>query len=84
MRQIKKWRELQLVYMPGIVATQPQSPEDGAEDNDVEAAETIPLLLPSSLDPERRERVCLPQIAEHERLLRMAHLKDSLVELRHT
>ena len=83
MRQIKKWQELQLIYMPGVITTLPPTSEDDAED-DIEMAETIPLLLPSSLDPLSRERVCLQQVAEHERLFRMAQLQDSLIELRHT
>ena len=84
MRRIKKWQELQLIYMPGAVASPLNTPDDDAEDDDAEMAETIPLLLPSSLDPERREKICLQQVAEHERLLRMAQLQDSLVGLRHT
>ena len=83
MRQIRKWKELQLVYMPGAITTLPQVSEDDFEDNDVETAENVPLLLPSSLDPENRKRVCLWQVAEHERLLRLAQLQDSLIELRH-
>jgi hypothetical protein len=84
MRRVKKWRQLQFVYMPGAIATPLQLPEDNAEDNDIRTAETEPLLLPSSLDPVRRERVCLHQVTEHERLLRQAQLQDSLIELRHT
>ena len=84
MRQVKKWQALQLIYMPGVAVTQLQPPEDNAEDNDIGTVENMPLLLPSSLDPARRKRVCLHQVAEHERLLRMAHLQDSLAELRHT
>jgi hypothetical protein len=82
MRQIIKWRELQLVYMPGVVALAPlPSSEDNTED-DINIAENVPLLLPSSLDLERRERICLQQVAEHEQLLRMAQLQDSLTSLR--
>ena len=84
MRRINKWRELQLVYMPGVVGPSLYTPDDITEDNNSETAESIPLFLPSSLDPERRERICLQQVAEHERLLRMAQLQDSLIELRHT
>lgn len=84
MRHIKKWQELQLTYMPGVAVASLQAPEDNAEDNNAELAETVPLLLPSSLDLERREKICLHQVAEHERLLRMAQLQDSLIELRHT
>ena len=69
--------------MPGAAANPLQPSEDNAEDN-VETAEAVPLLLPSSLDPGRRERICLQQVAEHERMLRKAQLQDSLIELRHT
>lgn len=83
MRQIAKWRTLQAVYMPGAVADLLQTSEDDAEDGSIEAAEKVLLLLPSSLDAGMRTRVCLQQVAEHERLLRIAQLQDSLVELRH-
>jgi hypothetical protein len=81
MRQIVKWRDLQLVYMPGA-ANPLEASEDDAEDDDTDTAEDIPLLLPSSLDLEARKRICLEQVAEHERLLRMAQLHDSLTGLR--
>jgi len=87
MREIKKWKEVQLVYMPGVVTTPFQAAEDNAEDNDVETVETaenVPLLLPSSLDSKIRERICLHRVAEHEQLLCFAQAEDSLIELRHT
>jgi hypothetical protein len=84
MRQIKRWQELQVVYMPGTLIPPLHTSGDNVEDNDVEKAETVPLLLPSGLDSETRKRICLQQVAEHERLLRIAQLQDSLIELRHT
>ena len=84
MRQIRKWQRLQLVYMPGVNIPPLHVSEDDTEDNDIETAETIPLLLPSSLDPESREKICLQRVADHEQLLRMAQLQDSLIELQHT
>jgi len=84
MRRIKKWQELQPVYMPGAAIPLLRPPEDNIEDDNIETAETVPLLLPSSLDTATRERVCVQQVAEHERLLRTAQLQDSLAELRHT
>jgi len=68
--------------MPGAIVHPPHMSEDNVED--AETAENISLLLPSSLNSERREEICLQQVAEHERLLRMAQLQDSLIELRHT
>ena len=69
--------------MPGVPTTPLEASGDEAE-GDAEPAEAIPLLLPSRLEPENRNRSCLHQVAEHERLLRMAQLQDSLIELRHT
>lgn len=68
--------------MPGA-ANPIQASETEAEDGDT-AAEKIPLLLPSSLDPVRRKMICLQQVAEHEQLLRLAQLQDSLTSLRNT
>ena len=82
MWQIKKWQGLQLLYMPGVT-TPLQAPEDNTKDNDLKTTETVPLFLPSNLDPARRERICLHHVAEHEQLLHMAHIQDSLAELRH-
>jgi hypothetical protein len=81
MRRIQKWQQIQLVHMPGA-ATHSFSPSD--DNADAEMAENIPLHLPSSLDSETRARVCVQQVADHERLLCIAQLQDSLVELRHT
>ena len=83
LRRIKKWQELQLVYMPGIAVASLNTSEDDAEGN-TETAKNISLFLPSSLNTKRRERVCLHQVAEHERLLCMAQLQDALAELRRT
>ena len=82
-RHIKKWQEIQVEYMPEVPATLPQVSEDDPAVN-TEPVETIPLVFPSRLEPENRNRKCLHEVAEHERLLRMAQLQDSLVELRHT
>ena len=84
MRQIKKWQEVQATYMPGVTVTSVQASEDDTQGNDDKPAETVSLLLPSSLDPETRARICIHEVAEHERLLRTAQLHDSLIELRHT
>ena len=65
MRQIRKWRVLQLVYMPGVIVPLLQVLEDNAED-DIETAETVSLHLPSSLDPGQHKDVRLQQVAEHE------------------
>jgi hypothetical protein len=69
--------------MPEVPATLPLVSEDDTGGS-TEPVENIPLLFPSRLEPENRNRTCLHEVAEHERLLRMAQLQDSLIELRHT
>lgn len=84
MRVIRKWQEVQATYMPGVTATPLHAPEDDDGGNNAEPAETTPLYLPSSLDHRQLGKMRLHELAEHERLLRLAQLQDSLVELRHT
>ena len=69
--------------MPGVRASLLQASEDDAG-GDLEPVESTPLLFPSRLAPENRHWTCLHRVAEHEQLLRMAQLQDSLIELRHT
>ena len=83
-RHIRKWREAQLVYMPGV-ATLPSQAPDTTDENDAggsETPETIPLVLPSGLETAMRNVVCLHRVAEYEQQLRTAQLQDSLIELR--
>jgi hypothetical protein len=81
MRQIRRWQQAQLVYMPGAT-TLPDDDADENETGELETPENIPLVLPSGVDITRRDMVCLHQVAEYERQLRLAQLQDSLVELR--
>ena len=80
MRQIRKWREVQLVYMPS--AAGPDHGTDEIDADDCETPESVPLVLPSQVDSDRRNAVCLHRVAEYERQLRLAQLQDSLAELR--
>lgn len=57
---------------------------DENDPEDLELAEKIPLVLPSQVEAARRNALCLHQVAEYERQLRLAQLKDSLIELRRT
>ena len=85
MRQIRRWRQAQFVYMPGAIVPSLSSHENGADDNDagdLEPAEQIPLFLPSAVPSARRNTVCLHHVAEYEHQLRLAQLRDSLIELR--
>ena len=69
--------------MPEVPPSLPQVSDDDAGGS-ITPVENVALLFPSRLEPENRNRTCLHQVAEHERLLRMAQLQDSLIELRHT
>jgi hypothetical protein len=85
MRQIRRWQQGQLAYMPGAVTPSfPTNDHDTDEDDasDSEAPENIALVLPSELEPTRRDTVCLHHVAEYEQQLRTAQLQDSLIELR--
>jgi hypothetical protein len=85
LRQIRRWQQVQLVYMPGAAAPSLPTHDDGADEDDTgdsEVAENIPLVLPSELEPARRDTVCLHRVAEYEQELRFAQLQDSLIELR--
>ena len=89
MRQIRRWRQVQLIYMPGAVApplpTHRAEIDDNDNDNepgDLESPEKTPLILPSAVHFARRDLICLHQVSEYERQLRLAQLQDSLIELR--
>ena len=83
MRQIRRWQQVQLIYMPGAVVPSFSTNDHDADENDTgETPENIPLVLPSEVESTRRRAVCLHQVAEYERQLRLAQLQDSLVELR--
>jgi len=86
-RQIGRWRQVQLVYMPGAVAQPFPTHTTEADDNDndpgdLELPERIPLVLPSAVQSTMRNATCLHRVTEYEQQLRLAQLQDSLVELR--
>ena len=84
-RQIRKWQEAQLIYMPGAIPPPFQSPDDTADGNDASGPgtpEKTCLVFPSELETARRDVVCLHRVAEYEQQLRLAQLQDSLIELR--
>jgi len=80
--QIKRWRELQLLYMPGAVAPPPLTREDNTDENNDENVEDMSLVLPSALKPVERLAICRHRVAELEQQFRLAQLGDSLAELR--
>ena len=75
---IEKWRQLQAVYMPGVLdinTTDQESPQRVK-------AESIELWLPSKLDAEDRDAICVGGVVNSEKELRFAQLEDSLDDLR--
>ncbi|KAF9782109.1 hypothetical protein BJ322DRAFT_1009547 [Thelephora terrestris] len=85
MRQIRRWQQAQLIYMPGAAMVfLPAHDHDADEDDakDSEMAENIPLTLPSKVESTRRDTICLHRVTEYEQQLRLAQLQDSLIELR--
>jgi hypothetical protein len=77
LHQIEKWRELQAVYMPGVLDV------DASEsDPSRKKAESIELWLPSHLDTAERDTLCSGSLIASERELRFGQLDDALNELR--
>ena len=83
-RQIRKWQEVQLIYMPGAVppSQTPENSPDGDETSGSGTPERTCLVFPSELETARRSAVCLHHVAKYEQQLRLAQLQDSLIELR--
>ena len=76
LHQIKKWRKLQAIYMPGVL-------DINADSSQSEKAESMKLWLPSQVeDPDERASLCVPGIIGSERELRFGQLQDSLDDLR--
>lgn len=66
MRQIRRWQQVQLIYMPGAVVPSFSTNDRDADENDTgETPENIPLVLPSEVESTRRRAVCLHQVAEY-------------------
>lgn len=80
--QIKRWRELQLIYMPGVVTPSSSTHDNDVDENENDRIEDTTLILPSALEPAQRLSICQHRVAEHEEQFRLAQLEDSLVELR--
>ena len=78
LHQIEKWRELQVIYMPGVLDL--GSPESGPR----EKAESVRLWLPSHLDGTERDSLCAGTVITSERDLRLGQIHDALDELRRT
>ncbi|KAL0563052.1 hypothetical protein V5O48_019026 [Marasmius crinis-equi] len=77
LQRIRKFRESQLVLMPGLRRLIEAEP--GSE---CTRPETMKLFLPSSLDLHSRTVICLPEVLELEARLRYAQAHESLSQLR--
>jgi len=79
LHHIKKWHELQVIYMPGVSDTNVSDPESSRK----EKAELVKLWLPSQLeDATERMLLCAPNVIDSEKALRFGQLQDSLNDLR--
>lgn len=83
--RIQQWRQTQLLYTPCVAPLVAQSlapcPDDDASPP-IEPAESIPLLLPSSLSQRLRQLPELSSVLEKEQRLRIAQADDALAEIR--
>jgi hypothetical protein len=77
LHQIEKWRRLQAVYMPGALDIGTSDPGSSTRVK----AESIKLWLPSQLDDEDRNLICLDGVVNSEKELRFAQLEDNLNDL---
>ena len=78
LHQIGKWHQLQVVYMPGALDVNTSDPGSLPRTK----AESIKLWLPSQLDTEDRDLICLGGVVHSEKELWFAQLEDSLNDLR--
>jgi hypothetical protein len=84
-RQLDKWREIQVVYMPGAVAFRGATFDaDAGEMPYDNHPELVRLWLPSQIPASHRAPACLAGIVSKEQRLRIAQVHDALLELRHS
>jgi hypothetical protein len=72
------WRTAQVVYMPQVSGS---PDEQDPDEPDESKPELWPLLLPSEL-PQDDRSLCHKGVSETEQILRLAQVKDNLVDLR--
>ena len=80
LHKIVKWRQLQAVYIPGVIDTTTPNPKPLQKAK----AKAIKLWLPSQLDPEDWDLLCLGGVIASEKELWFGQLKDALNDLRQT
>ncbi|KAG6818426.1 hypothetical protein H0H93_005084 [Arthromyces matolae] len=76
--KLRAWEQVRSVYMPGLLQYQSDIHSTVAEN-----PEDIPLYLPSSLPPEKRNTICVPRLAAAEQKLRTAQCYDTLDTICH-
>jgi hypothetical protein len=79
--KLKKFRDLQLVYMPRAIRAITAMEETRDADMDPLKAEEILLWLPSDLDEDSRLSGCATGLADMEAKLREAQCCDSLKKI---
>ncbi|KAG6849081.1 hypothetical protein H0H93_011467 [Arthromyces matolae] len=78
--KLKGWEQVRTIYMPGLLQFLADNPTTLESDK----AEDRPLWLPSSLPPEKRTVICVPNLVAAEDKLRTAQCFDTLVTIRQT
>ena len=77
LHQIQKWRQLQAIYMPGVIDAGTSNPESPQRVK----AKAIKLWLPSQLDAKDQDSLCLGGVVTSEKEIRFVQLKDALNDL---
>ncbi|PBK58710.1 hypothetical protein ARMSODRAFT_1028038 [Armillaria solidipes] len=80
--KVKKFEELQAIYMPRLLQLITESEELDYSSSGV-SAEGVKLWLPSSVPPDRHGQVCDTLLSDIEELLRTAQCHDALNSIRH-
>jgi hypothetical protein len=69
-------------YLPGLSGYLATLPNQSGASNSSQAAEYIPLYLPSSLPKDNHTKIIIPGLAKIEEQLRFGQASDALVQLR--
>ncbi len=79
--KVRKFRQLQAVYMPGLVQSSSSTPPRALTALDVDS---FPIVLPSDLSCQDREKYCVAKLSQIEDDLQYADACDALEDLRHS
>ena len=81
-RQIRAWKDRQIIHMPGLVESNIWEPMPDKDEGHVAECWTIPLQFPSSLDAKKRKKYSSQTLVDKEIKLRTAVARDSLAQIR--